>query len=207
MDFAGALSPALGQAAGYLYPNTPMAVKPLFHLRSDSSARPFNISFSPNPTACHHCPHTTIGADINITGPPPTPLTPRHSLARCYRHSSPPPTIPAKNLGAPHTLTPNISDPTPTSCMNARPNHHAHSGSSHLSTSDGRNLHHQHDGHSLVTPILHPHQASILYNSSDLAYLRHTAHYYVMLLISFNFIPQPLHLTSTLSSLWKIHTP
>jgi hypothetical protein len=74
MDFAGALFPALAQA-GYLFPNTPMAVEPLFHLRSDSTARPFDISFSPNPTSCHHCPYTTIGADINITGPPPTTKT------------------------------------------------------------------------------------------------------------------------------------
>jgi hypothetical protein len=74
MDFAGALSPALAQA-GYLFPNTPMAIEPLFHLRSDSTARPFDISFSPDPTSFHHCPYTTIGADINITGPPPTPKT------------------------------------------------------------------------------------------------------------------------------------
>jgi hypothetical protein len=74
MDFAGALSPALAQA-GYLFPNTPMAVEPLFHLRSDSTARPFDISFSPDPTSFHHCPYATIGADINITGPPPTPKT------------------------------------------------------------------------------------------------------------------------------------
>jgi hypothetical protein len=74
MDFARVLSPVLAQA-GYLYPNTPMAVEPLFHLRSDSTARPFDISFSPNPTACHYCPYTTIGADINITGPPATPKT------------------------------------------------------------------------------------------------------------------------------------
>jgi hypothetical protein len=88
------------------------------------------------------------------------------------------------------------------------PNHHAHSGSSHPPpTSDGCNLHHQHDGHSLVTLILHPHQASILYNSSDLAYLRHTIHYYVLLLVRSNFIQQSPHLISTLSSLWKIHTP
>jgi hypothetical protein len=45
-----------------------MAVEPLFHLRSDSTARPFDISFSPDPTSFHHCPYTTIGADINITG-------------------------------------------------------------------------------------------------------------------------------------------
>jgi hypothetical protein len=37
MDFAGALSPVLAQS-GCLFPNTPMAVKPLFHLRSDSTA-------------------------------------------------------------------------------------------------------------------------------------------------------------------------
>jgi hypothetical protein len=35
----------------------------------------FNISFSPDPTSCHYCPYFTIGADINITGPPPTPKT------------------------------------------------------------------------------------------------------------------------------------
>ena len=56
--------------------NTPMAIKQTLHLRSDSTARPFDISLSPDPTAHHHCPYTTIGADINITGPPrPTPKT------------------------------------------------------------------------------------------------------------------------------------
>jgi hypothetical protein len=60
-----------------------------------------------------------------------SPLTPGHNLARCYSHSSPPHTIHVKNLGAPHTLTTDIIDPTPTSCTNAPPNHHAHSGSSH----------------------------------------------------------------------------
>jgi hypothetical protein len=117
-----------------------------------------------------------------------------------------PPTIHAKNLGAPHTLTTNITDPTPTSCTNAPHNHHAHSESSHLPTSDGHNPHHQHAGHSLVTHTQHPHQASILSNSSDLAYLKHTAHYYVTLPVRFNSIPQPPHLTFTHSSLWKIHT-
>ena len=57
VDFAGALSPVLAQA-GYLYPNTPMAVEPLFHLCSNSTARSFDISFSSDPTACHHCPYT-----------------------------------------------------------------------------------------------------------------------------------------------------
>ncbi len=52
-----------------------MTVEPLLHLHSDSTARPFDISFSPDPTSCHYCPYTTIGADINITGPPPTPKT------------------------------------------------------------------------------------------------------------------------------------
>jgi hypothetical protein len=52
-----------------------MAVKPLFHLRSDPTALPFDISFSPDSTSCHYCPYTTIGTDINITGPPPTPKT------------------------------------------------------------------------------------------------------------------------------------
>ena len=43
------------------------------------------------------------------------------------------------------------------------------------------------------TSTLHPHQVSILSNSSDSAYLRHTAHYYVMLPVRSTFIPQPLH--------------
>jgi len=29
----------------------------------------------PTSCHCHYCPYTTIGADINITGPPPTPKT------------------------------------------------------------------------------------------------------------------------------------
>ena len=57
------------------YSTTPMAIEPLFHLRSNSMAQPFNILFSPDPTSCHYCPYTTIGVDINITGPPPTPKT------------------------------------------------------------------------------------------------------------------------------------
>jgi hypothetical protein len=117
------------------------------------------------------------------------PLTPGHDLARCYSHSSPPPTIHTQNLGAPHILTTNITNPMPTSCTNAPPNHHAHSGSSHPPTSDGHNLHYQHAGHSLVTHTQHLHQASILSNSSDSAYLKHTAHYYVTLPVRSNFIP------------------
>ena len=128
-----------------------------------------------------------------------SPLTPGHGLAQCYMHSLPPPTIHAKNLGAPHTLTPNITDPTPTSCTNGPPNHHAHSGSSNLSTSDGCNLHHQHDGRYLATPTLHPHQVYILSNSLDSAYLRHTAHYYEMLPVCSNFITQDLTRCQTLT--------
>jgi hypothetical protein len=52
-----------------------MAVEPLLHLRSNPTAQPFNISLSSDPTSCHYCPYTTIGADINITGSPPTPKT------------------------------------------------------------------------------------------------------------------------------------
>ena len=51
-DFAGALSPVLAQA-GYLYPNTPMIVKPLLHLHSNPTAQPFDILLSPDPTSCH----------------------------------------------------------------------------------------------------------------------------------------------------------
>jgi hypothetical protein len=111
------------------------------------------------------------------------------------------------HLGPPHILTTNITDPTPTSCTNMPPNHHAHLRSSHPPTSGGRNPHHQRTGHSLVTHTQHLHQASILSNSSDSAFLKHTAHYYVTLPVRSNFIPQPPHLTSTLTSLWKIHTP
>ena len=136
-----------------------------------------------------------------------SPLTPGHDLVQCYSHSSPPPTIHAKNLGAPHILTTNITDPTPISCTNAPPNHHALLESSHPPTSDGHNPHHQHAEHSSVTPTQHPHQVFILSTSSDLAYLKHTAHYYVTLHVRSNFIPQPPHLTYTLTSLWKIHTP
>jgi hypothetical protein len=110
-----------------------------------------------------------------------SPLTPGHNLARCYSHSSPHLTIHAKNLGTPHILTTNITDPMPTSCTNAPPHHHAHSESSHPQTSGELNPHHQHARHSLVTHTQHLHRASILSNSSDTAYLKHTAHYYVNL--------------------------
>jgi hypothetical protein len=73
-DFARALSPVLAQA-DYLYPNTPMAVKPFFHLQSNPMAHPFDTSFSSNPTSCHYCPYTTTGAGINNNRTPPIPKT------------------------------------------------------------------------------------------------------------------------------------
>jgi len=135
-----------------------------------------DICTSPSPPAIHLSStlmrslanSTKIAWSLSLS-----PLTPGHGLAQCYRHSLPPPTIPAKNPGAPHTLTINITDPMPTSFTNAPPNHHAHSGSSsYPPTSDGRNLHHQHDGRSLATPTLLPHQVYILSSSPDSAYLR-----------------------------------
>ena len=120
-----------------------------------------NLDVCTSPPPPIHISSTAMRSSVNSTKKTwysfLSPLTPGHGLARCYRHSSSPPTIPAKNLGAPHTLTPNITNPMPTSCMNVPTNHHAHSGFSYLPTSDGHNLHQQHDGRSLVTPILHPH--------------------------------------------------
>jgi hypothetical protein len=233
------------------------SVKPLFHLRSDPTAQPFNISFSPNPTSCHHCPYTTIWADINITRPSPTPktsqtedilntitanadnnlqhhergklgcshkpstpttpfihgddvigklykktwssspspLTPGHNSDLCYKHSSPPPTIPVRNPGAPHTPTLNITSPMPTSCTNKPPNHHAHLVSSHQPNYVGVNPPHPHSKHSLGTHTLRPHQVYIHFNSLDSAFQKHLAHYYEMLPVRSNFLPPPLHLT------------
>jgi hypothetical protein len=68
------ISPVFAQA-GYLYPNTPMVVEPLFHLRSDSTARPFDISSLPTPqhaTIAHSPP---LGQTSTSPGPPPTPKT------------------------------------------------------------------------------------------------------------------------------------
>ena len=70
--FATALSPALTQA-GFLSSNAKLSIEPQIHLRSDPTARPFDLSFSPDPACSHFCPYTTIGADINITGPPSPP--------------------------------------------------------------------------------------------------------------------------------------
>ena len=88
-NVARALSPVLAPAqASYLYPNIPMAVKPLFHHYLDPTAQPFDISCSLNPIYCHYCPYTTIGVDINITRPPPIHDLPtwrysQHSHCQC----------------------------------------------------------------------------------------------------------------------------
>ena len=70
------LTPALS-ASGYILPTTQFAVEPALHLRSDPNARPFDISFDPDPSlpphVTHCCPYTTIGADITISYPPPPP--------------------------------------------------------------------------------------------------------------------------------------
>jgi hypothetical protein len=70
-----ALTPALS-TAGYLLPTSQFrVVEPMLHLRSDPNARPFDISFSPEPSipplVSHACPYHTIGADITISSPPP----------------------------------------------------------------------------------------------------------------------------------------
>ncbi len=131
----------------------------------------------------------------------------QHRTDLCYKHSSKPPTIPVRNPGAPHTPTLNITAPMPTSCTNEPPNHHAHLVSSHEPTYVGVNPPHPHAKYSLVTHTLHPHQVNIHFNSSDSAFQKHLAHFYAMLPIRCNFLPLPLHLTYTHSSLWKIHTP
>ena len=71
-DFPIILSPELVQA-GYIYPNSKLDIKTHLHLRSDPTARSFDISFNPNTTSHHCCPYNTIGADITITGTTPPP--------------------------------------------------------------------------------------------------------------------------------------
>ena len=70
------LTPALS-TSGYILPTTQFAVEPTLHLPSDPNARPFDISFDPDPSlpphVTHCCPYTTIGADITISYPPPCP--------------------------------------------------------------------------------------------------------------------------------------
>jgi hypothetical protein len=74
--FATTLGPLL-TTAGYLLPNSSVDVEPQLHLPSDPHARPFDLSFNPDPCSPplinHACPYTTIGFDVTITSPPPCP--------------------------------------------------------------------------------------------------------------------------------------
>jgi hypothetical protein len=75
-DFAIILSPALA-LAGYIYPNTKLDIEMHLHLQSDPTARPFDISFNPNPyylipsigTSRIHLPKHQIG-HRNASTPP-----------------------------------------------------------------------------------------------------------------------------------------
>jgi hypothetical protein len=125
----------------------------------------------------------------------PSPFTPGLNTDLCYKHSSPPPTIPIRNPGTQHTPALNITTPMPTSCTNKPSNHHAHLVSTHQPTYVGVNPPHPHAKHSLVTHTLHPHQVYMHFKSSDLAFQKHLACYYAMLPIRSNFLPLPLHLT------------
>jgi hypothetical protein len=62
---------------GYLLPSSKLDIEPLLHLPSDPHARPFDLSFNPDPTyppnTNHTCPYTTIGFDVTIACPPPCP--------------------------------------------------------------------------------------------------------------------------------------
>ena len=107
-----------------------------------------NLDVCPSPPPPIHLSSTVMRSSANSTEKTLSlslsPLTPGpgHGPAQCYRHSAFLTTthhLSAKNPGAPHTLTTNITDPMPTSCTNASPNHHAHSGSSYPPTSDGCN--------------------------------------------------------------------
>ena len=79
---ATSLPPALA-SAGYILPSSTCATEPHLRLRSDPSARPFDLSFDPDTSLPHHvnqgCPYTTIGADITITSHPLSPTFPLSS--------------------------------------------------------------------------------------------------------------------------------
>ena len=69
-NWATTLQPAIA-LAGYIAPSSPLQTELPFLTPNDISARPFDISFDPEPhpsrpAACN-CPYTTIGADITIT--------------------------------------------------------------------------------------------------------------------------------------------
>jgi hypothetical protein len=70
------LTPALS-TSGYILPSSKFAVEPMLHLPFDPNARPFDISFDPDPSipqqVTHSCPYITIGTDITISYTPPCP--------------------------------------------------------------------------------------------------------------------------------------
>ncbi len=74
--FATALAPLLS-TAGFLLPTSKLEVESLLYLPSDPLARPFEISFNPDPAsppqANQACPYTTIGFDITISSTAPCP--------------------------------------------------------------------------------------------------------------------------------------
>jgi hypothetical protein len=74
--FATTLGPLL-TTAGYLLPSSTLDIEPQLHLPSDPHARPFDLSFNPDPSSPplinHACPYTTVGFDVTITSPPPYP--------------------------------------------------------------------------------------------------------------------------------------
>lgn len=74
--FAATLGPLL-TTAGYLLPSSTLDIEPQLHLPSDPHARPFDLSFNPDPSSPpllnHACPYSTVGFDVTITGPPPQP--------------------------------------------------------------------------------------------------------------------------------------
>jgi len=74
--FANTLGPLL-TTTGYLLPSSTLDIEPQLHLPSDPHARPFDLSFNPDPSSPplinHACPYTTVGFDVTITSPPPYP--------------------------------------------------------------------------------------------------------------------------------------
>ncbi len=131
-----------------------------------NTANFLDVRTSPPPPP--HLSSTVMTSSVNSTKKTwslsISPLTPGHGLVPCYRHSSPPPTIPPKKPGTPHTPTINITNLMPTSCTNtnAPHNHHAHLGSSHQPTSNGNKLPCQHgcrkffgNSYTAPTPSLH----------------------------------------------------
>ena len=80
-NWASALQPALA-LAGYITPSSQLQIEKDNLNISDTHARPFDISFDPDPSPTTnnlcHCPFSTVGADITIThsvSPSSLPLT------------------------------------------------------------------------------------------------------------------------------------